>query len=348
MFFRKFRMSFSLEKFLRTLALTVIIGIVLFAGLRAAGIIPGRTPAEEQPADLIRQANAGLEAVRKRKPTDRRPASYDAVLSPLDKLLRQLQNMVMDEKFDAVRDYDKVRSIALPIIDIATKADSQAKNETGFMTKEYRFNAQKSEACGHLASVLWERINRTLPPSTSYFDESPSYPPTEMRELRRILDMGIQANPENAELFYTRGVVSRAEGLFAPAARDLEQAVKLTPELAGAWNTLGLVRINLKEFDKAEEAFDRGKAAVLKQAQDFNLSDPGPEYTAILYNLATFHEGLATYYNRENRITPTVEYQGSARRHSDEARRYFREFLEREPANSPDAQAARAKMQSLP
>lgn len=341
-------MSFSMPKFLKALFITLFIGFVAVAGLRAVGIIgPKKLGASDDPAVLVQKANAGLEAVRLRKPGQRRPASFDAILAPLDVLLKQCRTLLESESFDPVREYAQVRALALPVIDIATKADIQAKTETGFMTKEYRFNSQKAEACQYLASTLWERINLQLPDQNGYFSDGPKYPASELLEVKRILDQGIAADPENSDLLYTRGIVHRAEGLFAAAARDLQQAVTLTPDMAGAWSTLGLVQINLKTFDAAEQSLERARAVSLKHAEEFNFDDPGPEYTAILYNLATFHEGLASHYIRENRITPTVENQRLSQRHSIEARRYFQEFLTREPPSTPDAVSARSKLQSL-
>lgn len=341
-------MSFSSGKFFTTLILTVVIGFFAVAGLRAIGVIgSGRSTPTDDPTHLIQQAMDGLEAVRQRKPGERRPAGFDAILAPLDALLKHCRTLIASESFDPLNDYSKVRALALPIIDIATKADTHARAETGFMTKEYRFNAQKAEACQYLASTLWERISLQLPEQTSYFSESPRYPASDMAELKRILDLGIQSDPENGDLYYTRGIVHRAEGLFAAAARDLQRAVTINPDMAGAWSTLGLVRINLKEFDAAEQALEHARAVSLQQAQELNFDDPGPEYTAILYNLATFHEGLASHYIRDNRVTPTVENQHLAQRHAAEARRYFQEFLTREPSDSPDALSARAKLQNL-
>jgi len=339
-------MTFSTSKFIRTLGLTLMIGLVAAALLRLFGAF-GEKPANPgDPAELIRTATENLEAVRRRKASDRRPASYDSILAPLDKLLLKAREMLESEKYDPVNDYAKVRALTIPVIDIATKADTQARNETGMLTKEYRFNSQKAEACQYLASALWDRINRTLPEQSGFFNEGTPYPAGDMQELRRILDMGVQADPENGELYYARGILNRAEGLFGPAARDLEQAASTRNSFPGAWNTLGLVRINLKEFDKAEAAFERARAMALEEANNLK-QEPGAEYVAIVYNLAMFHENLASHYARENRISATVENQRLLAKHTTEARRYLQEFLQREPSNSPDAKAAMAKLQAL-
>lgn len=339
-------MKFTTPKFLISLGVTFIVGILLVSGLRAFGII-GTSVSPDDPAQLVKQATEALEAVRVRQPGERRPASYDMILAPLDKLLGQAKELLESDTYDPVSSYEQLRSLTLPVIDLATQADAQARSETGFLAKEYRFNAQKGDACQYLGNAMWERINRRLPPQTGYFNEGTRYPSHEMEELRRILDTGIAAEPQNANLFYIRGVVNRAEGLFGPSARDLERCVDLDNENVGAWNVLGLVRIALKEFDKAEDALERARALSLSIAER-TKQPPNEEYTAILYNLASFHEGLASFYGRENRITPTVEAQRLLQRHAGEARRYFEEFLRHEPSGTSDAKTALAKLQALP
>ncbi len=339
-------MKFTTSRFLVAIALTFFLGIVLVATLRALGVIHlGADPGD--PAALVQEAETALEAVKTRRAGDRRPASYDAVLAPLDALLAQAKALLESEAFNPTADYEKMRSFALPVIDLASRAEAQARSETAYLTKDYRFNDQKGEACRYLANTLWERILQNLPKQTGLFDEAPRYPPGEMEELRRILDEGVSAAPDNAELLYIRGVVNRAVGQFGPAARDLEAAVAVDAEDTAAWNALGLVRISLKEFDKAEEALERARA-IEEAAAERSGTEPGAEYIAILYNLASFHEGLASFYNREYRVTPTVESQRLMQRHSAEARLYYEEFLRRESADSPDAATARSRLQTLP
>ncbi len=337
---------FTARRFLPALALAIVVGFVVVAVLRALGIIvPGM--GADDPSVLARAANDALEAVKTRQPGDRRPPSYDAVLLPLDQLLAQAKAILDSGSFNPVDDYEKIRARALPVIDIATRADETARQETSFLAKEYRFGEQKGDACQYLANALWERIQRTLPRQTGFFEERPVYPRGEMEELRRIMDDGIAAAPEDAELLYIRGVVNRAEGLFAPASRDLEAAVEFDPGLSAAWNVLGLVRISLRDFDGAEQALERARSVEALRSEETG-APPGGEYAAIVYNLASFHEGLAAYYGREYRMTPTPEGQLLTARHSAEARKYFEEFLKNEPASSPDAEEVRAKLAALP
>lgn len=339
-------MRFSASRFVVTFIVTIIVALVALAALRAFGVLVGAGPAPEDPADLVKTANQNLEAVRRRQPGDRRPASYDSVLAPLDKLLKAARETMQNPDFNPVNDFEKVRAIAAPVIDIAGRADQLSKNETGYLTKTYRFNDQKAEASQYLAAAMWERMQARAPAQQGFFAEASPYPPAEMAEMKRVIDNGLSANPDNRDLYYMRAVASRAEGLFAAAARDLEKTVELDPQFAEGWNTLGLVRISLKEFDKAEEALERAKTLALDFAKMSN-SEPGAEYVSIVYNLATFHDGLASYYLREHRINPTVESERLSSRHAGEARRYFEEFLAKEPAGSPDAQSARARLAAL-
>lgn len=339
-------MTFRMSNLIRAFAITIFLGALAVTALWSFGIIGGG-PDPDDPAELVRAANGSLEAVRHRSADDRRPASFDAVLQPLDRLLAKSRDLIRSDAYDPVANYDELRSLANPVITIADEADTLARNETGMWTKDYRFTAQKAEACQYLANALWEKINRELPAADSFTgDGTVQYPVAEMQELRRILDAGVLADPENTELLYARGILNRAEGLFAPAARDLEEAVQFKADFAGAWNTLGLVRIALKEFDRAEEALERARAIALAEAEKLGL-EPGAEHIAILYNLAMFHDNLAAFYSRENRMTPTVEYQRLLARHAEEAGKYWREFLQREPADSPDAENARARLQVL-
>src|ERR1700759_5604471 len=57
-----------------------------------------------------------------------------------------------------------------------------------------------------------------------------------------------------------------------PAAADLlEQAIELAPDFASAWFTLGEIRNQLKEHDKAVAAFQRAREA-----------DPGDRHGAVV------------------------------------------------------------------
>lgn len=339
-------MRFTSAGFAKGALLSVFVVVLAYGGLRAFGRA-GTPRAAGDPAELAKEALDNLDKVRQRQPGDRRPASYDSVMAPLDKMLAQAKALLESGSYDPAGDFDKIRLLTVPVIDVAAQASAQARTETGPLAKEYRFNDQKGEACQYLANAMWERINARLSRQTGPMGEQTQYPVGDMNELKRVLDVGIDATKDNRALYYIRGVVYRAEGLFAASARDLARAVAIDPEYAAAWNVLGLVRISLKEFEKAEEALERAKALTLAEAKNFN-QEPGPEYVSIIYNLASFHDNLASFYNRDNRVTPTVEAQRLLTRHAGEARKYYEEFLLREPADSADARAAMARLNALP
>ncbi len=342
-------MSFKFSKFVMALVATIIAGLCLVAVLRAFGFHPFKRNSSGEPAVLLKEANDALIAVKERQPGERRPASYDAVLAPIDKLLVITKKTLEEGYADPEKTYAQVRSLANPIIDVADRANRQARSETAFLSKDYRFHNQKAEACQYLANALWQAMQTRKTPSASEFlsSNAPKYRAEDLNELRRILDTGIDADLENRELWYIRGVLNRAEGLLAPAVKDLERALEIDNQYAPAWNTLGLVRISLREFDKAEEALERARALTLAKAEEMG-QQPGAEYIAALYNLATFHEGLASYYNRENLVNSSRESQRLTSKHADAARHYFQEFLKLEPQDSADYRTAQAKMQNLP
>lgn len=339
-------MRFSSSGFVKGGVIALLVGLLALVGMRFFGFM-GESESRDDPVVLARAAAEALEAVKNRKPGERRPASYDSVLAPLDKLLAQAKAVLESDEYNPVGDFEKVRAAANPVIDLATRADAQAKTETGPLTKDYRFNDQKAEACQYLAVAMWERIQARQPASTRPLESAPPLPFHELEDIRRVIALGLDVQPGNRDLWYISGVVNRAEGLFGPAARDLERAIAIDSEYAAAWNTLGLVRISLKEFELAEDALERAKNLAADQARRFN-APLGAEYASTIYNLAAFHDNLAAFYNRENRISPTVESRRLLSRHVDAARTYLEEFLRLEPPNTPDAREAQDKLNALP
>lgn len=338
-------MRFSSAGFFKGLiAALVLVGIV-YGGGRYLGFF--KPEDANDPAVLSRRAVEALEAVKSRKPGDRRPASYDAVLAPLDALLSQARAMLASPDYNPATGIGALRALVTPVIEVAGLAERQARTETGPLAKEYRFNDQKGEACQYLANALWLRANAAMRPGGSRSDGTLSLPQADLNEMKRVLDQGLEAAPGNRELWYIRAVVYRAEGLFTAAARDLERCIELSPDYAAAWNTLGLVRISLKQFEQAETALERAKTLVQDEAKRMNYSDPGEEYTAIIFNLATFHDNLAVFYTRENRIEPTVESQRLLERHAGEAKTYYNEYLGRVPSGGEEARSARQRLDAL-
>lgn len=339
-------MSFDVAKFLRMLFLVLLVGLLVL-GAAYTFLDFGKPRQETDPITLAEQARDALEAVKIRQSTDRRPASYDSIMTPLDRMLALARQLTQDINYDSVNDYDNIRQLTEPVISIATEAQKQSETETGPLAKEYRFNQQKAEACQYLASAMWSRMEAQRSMNArGMFDAPQLYPEGEIAAVLGVINQGLDADPTNKELWYMRGIVNRANGLFAAAAKDLERSVEIDPGNAGAWNVLGLVNISLRQFDRAEESLERSKSIILARERIDGVR-PGAEYTSIIFNLARFHEGLAAFYNRENRIDPSPENQRLAGRHRGEARKYFEEFLMREAPDSPDAATARRLMDGL-
>lgn len=72
-----------------------------------------------------------------------------------------------------------------------------------------------------------------------------------------LLQTHLKARPDNAlvRLAYARRLIEAQR--LAPAAEQLEAATALRPDYAGAWITLGAVRLDLKQPEQAEAALTR-------------------------------------------------------------------------------------------
>ncbi|MDR3210605.1 MAG: tetratricopeptide repeat protein [Planctomycetota bacterium] len=339
-------MSFRWNRFFRSLGLTLAIGLLVWGVMRFSG---GLGEADQvEPAILVEATQKAITAVRARQPGDRRPASYDAILAPLDQLLEQAKNLLESLEYNPVGSYPELFNLTDPVIRLATEANQMAANETGPLAKEFRFQQQKAEACRYLATGMWNRLqaNQSSQTSGAYASDTPTLAPAEVAAVLRVVNEGLAANLDNDHLYYLRAVVHRSNGSFPAAANDLRKALEINPENAEAWNVLGLVEIGLKDFDQAEADLEKAKAILLAEAKD-SESQPGSAYISTLFNLARFHEGLSANYAREDRLNPTPENTALLNRHQAAARAYLKEFLEREPANSPDAKLAERLLSNL-
>jgi lipoprotein NlpI len=83
---------------------------------------------------------------------------------------------------------------------------------------------------------------------------------------------------QRAKLLYERGVVYDELGLKSLARLDFRQALKLKPDLAEAYNFIGVYLTLLSNFDSAYEAFD-------------SANDLKPDYQYVFLNRA-----IALYY----------------------------------------------------
>ena len=111
-----------------------------------------------------------------------------------------------------------------------------------------------------------------VPPMPEYKKE------VTLAKLNEILG-SMELSPEQrARFLYERGVVYDSVGLRLLARIDFHQALKIEPQLADAYNFLGIYYTQEGEYENAYEAFD----GVLELAPD--------------YDYAFLNRGIALYY----------------------------------------------------
>ncbi|QYJ79679.1 lipoprotein NlpI [Shewanella acanthi] len=99
-----------------------------------------------------------------------------------------------------------------------------------------------------------------------------------LAKLNEILSAVELTNEQRARFHYDRGVIYDSVGLRLMARIDFMQALKLQPDLADAYNFLGIYFTQEGEYDSAYEAFD----GVLELSPN--------------YDYAYLNRGIALYY----------------------------------------------------
>ena len=77
----------------------------------------------------------------------------------------------------------------------------------------------------------------------------------------RWMNKAIKRNPNQAELYYNRGVIYRLTGNYDLALSDFNQTIKLRPDIGRAWLNKGMSHHELKQY---EEAIDSYKEAAIR------------------------------------------------------------------------------------
>lgn len=92
------------------------------------------------------------------------------------------------------------------------------------------------------------------------------YHATTLQELERYdealasYDRALALLPEQADIFYNRGLVLKALGRFGEALESLERALALKPDFAEAWNNCGLLQQQMRLLDRSIASLDRAVA----------------------------------------------------------------------------------------
>ncbi|WP_394204793.1 lipoprotein NlpI [Shewanella waksmanii] len=105
-----------------------------------------------------------------------------------------------------------------------------------------------------------------------------------LARLNEILTSAELTPEQRARFHYDRGVIYDSVGLRILSRIDFHQALKLQPNLADAYNFLGIYFTQEGEFDSAYEAFD----AVLELSPN--------------YDYAFLNRGIALYYGQRNQL----------------------------------------------
>jgi lipoprotein NlpI len=105
-----------------------------------------------------------------------------------------------------------------------------------------------------------------------------------LAKLNEILANMELTDAQRARFHYDRGVIYDSVGLRLLARIDFHQALKLQPDLADAYNFLGIYYTQEGDFDSAYEAFD----GVLELSPD--------------YDYAYLNRGIALYYGERSQL----------------------------------------------
>jgi tetratricopeptide (TPR) repeat protein len=151
--------------------------------------------------------------------------------------------------------------------------------------------------------------------------------PTEAEPLRAIVAEGLRADPENASLHYIRGRLESAAGDLETAVEAYEAAVRLNPDLAQAYNDLGLLYLRDEFPARAEEpGLYRERARQNFEKALLASRDAGEPLPEAHFNLGLYYASLA---QRGTAELPPPEALARAEEH-------LRAYLRTAPAGGPD------------
>lgn len=128
----------------------------------------------------------------------------------------------------------------------------------------------------------------------------------------QILTQAPLKDPEKAELLYQRGMLYDSVGLAGLARYDFDQAIKLKPDLAEAYNSMGIHLTQQGEFVQAYEMFD-------------STLEINPDY-----DFAFLNRGIALYYGGRPELATQDLHRFYARDESDPYRALWKYLADRE------------------
>jgi lipoprotein NlpI len=182
--------------------------------------------------------------------------------------------------------------------------------------------------------VLFAGCSTTLPPEqetqmTNLLVPEPA--PISVRSqvaiarFNQILASKQLTDLDKAQLHYQRGMLYDSVGLAGLAQFDFSQAINFKPDMAEAYNSIGVHLVQQKEFVQAYEAFD----STLEIEPD--------------YDFAFLNRGIALYYGGRPELAVTDLTIFANKDQSDPFRALWAYFAE----NDVDPIAAQAKLQEM-
>ncbi|MBN2712961.1 MAG: tetratricopeptide repeat protein [Planctomycetes bacterium] len=191
----------------------------------------------------------------------------------------------------------------------------------------FRFRFREAAARYYLAVCLYKEIEKkdALKWSEAQRKGEPvmlAY--SEAKPIMDEIEAGLKADPMNKSLWRLKGIVDNMLGRFLFAARALEKAVEIDPEFAEAYNNLGRVYLNLKETDKALNAF---KMAL-------GLSGERVETKASAnYNLGVYYSQNALALKEKVKNVPDKDKLQQADDYRNKAEKYLGEYISSAPSD---------------
>lgn len=113
--------------------------------------------------------------------------------------------------------------------------------------------------------------------------------------LKRLND-AIKANPQDANNYFSRGMVYANNFYFNQALDDFKKALSLNPNLPIANNYVCYIYINKRQFDKAEEYCQRA----IKQS---------PNFSKPYFNLARIYQHRKNFDKAVEQITKAIDLE---------------------------------------
>ena len=229
---------------------------------------------------------------------------------PLDKYRSQLKELIASlgspagqsgKRIDA-ETMEKLRSLGYLAAPTAVKKENFGPSDDlkTLLPLQERFSkamggyhhGQVDQAKVALSEIMEERKDFDLAFSylaTIYKNEG------NLKEAMRILQKGLESNPQSYSIISTFGILLSETGLYDQAISILQKGISLWPYDPEMWNYLGVAYWGKGEYDKAYEAY--------QQALEIDN-----DYPLVLNNLGSLYLSLYLRDKKPGDLDKAVEY----------------------------------------